>query len=67
LCGSFEEAREFIRQTAEQYPEVHIIDGLELMAHDAALTSDGYLHPNDEGFMQMGRSLIEKIAPIVNP
>lgn len=65
-CGRFEEAREFIRQTAEQYPEVHIIDGLELMAHDAALTSDGYLHPNDEGFMQMGRSLIEKIAPIVN-
>ena len=66
LCGTFESARDFIRKTAEGYPCVHIIDGLELMAHDDALTSDGYLHPNDEGFMQMGRSLIEKIAPVLN-
>jgi lysophospholipase L1-like esterase len=66
LCGTFESARDFIRKTAEVYPNVHIIDGLELMAHDVALTSDGYLHPNDEGFQQMGRSLIEKIAPVLN-
>lgn len=59
--GTFESVRSFIRQTAEQYTNIHVIDGFELMPHDTALFSDGRLHPDDNGFTYMAKTLTEKL------
>lgn len=66
LSGAFEDVREFIRKTAEAYANIHIIDGYDLLPRDVALFSDGRLHPNDAGFIKMGRPIIDRIAPVLN-
>ena len=63
--GPFEDVRTFIRQTAETYSNIHVIDGFELMPHDTALFSDGRLHPDDNGFSYMSKALTEKIKAIL--
>ncbi len=59
-AGTFDEAREIIRVQALKYNAV-IIDGISLMPHDVSLFSDGYLHPNDAGFTEIGKNLIKEL------
>ena len=57
--GSFEEAREIVRNICSKYQEIQIVDGIKLVPHlDECYRSDG-LHPNDFGFQFMGRNLLK--------
>lgn len=57
--GSLAEVREFLRKEAEQYPNFKVIQ--PIFPQDVKLFSDGYLHPNDDGFKIMAQSIIEQI------
>ena len=57
-AGDFLEVRQKIRQIAEQYANVQIIDDLSLTPHLPEFYSDAYLHPNDMGFLAMGKNLL---------
>ena len=57
--GSLDEVRAFLKKEAEQYPNLKVIQ--PEFPHDITLFSDGYLHPNDEGFKIMAQSIIEQM------
>ncbi len=46
---TFDEARRFIEDTAREN-EIIPIDTIDFIPHDSKYFSDGFLHPNDEGF-----------------
>lgn len=57
--GSLDKVREFLREEAQQYPNFKVIQ--PEFPCDVTLFSDGYLHPNDEGFKVMAQSIIEQM------
>lgn len=48
-------AREIV--AARNDPNLHLVEGLELIDHEAALFDATPVHPNDKGFAQMGERL----------
>jgi len=50
LKYSFSEAREIIKRTAEKY-DLNVYDGINFVPHYELLLHDGYLHPNESGFV----------------
>lgn len=54
--------RELLAQETARYPNVRVVDGFSLMAHDASLFEDGFLHPNADGFAQIARALEAEIV-----
>ena len=58
-AGDFLEVRQEICQIAEQYANIQVIDDLSLTPHLPEFYSDAYLHPNDMGFLVMGKNLLE--------
>ena len=47
---SFEDIRNMIKDIASKYP-IKILDIFDLIPHDPKLYYDGYLHPNEMGFV----------------
>lgn len=47
---TLEEVRVLLRQEAEKYPQIHIIDCWDFIPHDEQYFFDQRLHPNDAGF-----------------
>lgn len=62
-CGSFDELVAYIKKTAEQTPNVVVIDGYDLVPHEEAFFADQRLHPNDEGFAHYTKNLLAQILP----
>ncbi len=58
---SFDELRAQIKEVALSYDNITVIDGDNLVPSDPNLFSDGYLHPNDEGFEYYSKNLIAEI------
>ena len=59
--GSFEEAREIVRNISSKYPNNKIVDGIKLVPHlNECYRADG-LHPNDFGFQFMGKNLLKDL------
>ena len=61
---TFAEHREVIRRVAERYPFINIVDGYELLPHDARYYGDPgdiRVHPNDEGFSIYADELCHRI------
>ena len=56
--GEFMENREVIRNICLKYSNVRIVDGLVLVPHLEECFSPDGVHPNDFGFLFMGRNLI---------
>lgn len=52
-------AREIV--LARQDPNLHLIEGLDLIDHDPALFDKVAVHPNDQGFAQMGERLAKQL------
>jgi len=63
--GTFAEAETLIREAASCHPHVHIQPGRDLLPHLPEFFSDGSLHPNDTGFLLLGRELESALAPLV--
>jgi lysophospholipase L1-like esterase len=66
--ASPEEYRQKLRDAvaACPYPNVHLIEGPDILQQFSDLTSD-LLHPADNGMIQMGENLARKLAPLVSP
>ena len=60
-AGDFFAHREQIKKIAERFSNTHIIDGLYLTPHLEEFYSDLRLHPNDTGFLFMGRNLTAEL------
>ena len=54
-------AREIV--AARKDPKLHLVEGPELIDHDAALFDATPVHPNDKGFAQMGERLAARMRP----
>ena len=59
--GRFADAGEVIKASAQKHPNMRVIDGFDLVAHDENLFADLYLHPTDEGFRQYFENLLRKL------
>jgi hypothetical protein len=53
LCGTFEELSDTIAKEARHFENVHVIDGLSVSPHDSTSYTDGFLHPNIQGFQYL--------------
>jgi hypothetical protein len=61
-CGTFEELSETIANEARRFANVHIIEGLSVSPHDSTYYTDGFLHPNVQGFQY----LADRVFSIMN-
>ena len=61
-CGEFTGVRAIITEEASVWPNMTVIDGLDMTPHDSAYYEDSYLHPNEQGFAFMA----EKLLPLLN-
>ena len=52
-----EQVPSFIEAHAAPHDQMTLVDGLELMEHDATLLADGYEHPNQQGCRQIAQRL----------
>ncbi|MBE6391360.1 MAG: hypothetical protein E7042_04050 [Lentisphaerae bacterium] len=60
--GQLTDAIAILRKVYESFDNVKIIDGMPLVPHLPEFFADGYLHPNDSGFLLYGKNLIKAIA-----
>lgn len=56
LKFSFDEVRNIIREVAEKH-NANVVDGIDFIPHIERLYWDGYLHPNEIGFLFYADSL----------
>lgn len=62
--GFFTESCEIIRSVCRKYPTVRTVAGLGLVPHLPECFSPDGLHPNDFGFLFMGRNLIPHLPEL---
>ncbi len=54
-----------IRRCCESLPNVHVIEGWNLVPHESGFMQDERLHPNDLGFAEYANNLYAKMAEIL--
>ena len=59
--GSFSEMHDMIRTMTSEYPQIKLVNGLELVPHLESCFSPDVLHPNDFGFQFYGRNLLRQL------
>ena len=59
--GEFKDVERILCSLVEEYENITIISGYDFVEHDAKFFADLQLHPNDEGFGQYFKSLVEKV------
>ena len=59
--GAFANAENYIREAVSDLENVTVIRGFDFVPKDTAYFSDGFLHPNDEGFRHYARNLIPEV------
>lgn len=59
--GSFTDIIDIIKESAANYEDIYIIDGLSISPHEKEYYADGWLHPNSEGFKIMAEGIYENI------
>lgn len=57
-AGTFENARNIIFDICKDFSSINVIDGIDLVQHEAGFFSDKCLHPNDLGFVFMANKLL---------
>ncbi len=63
-AGDFMECRQLLAKWASA-EGITVLDNYELVPYDTDLFSDGYLHPNDEGFAFYARNLCRMLDPLL--
>ena len=56
-CGSFENVSQLIRDSAGLFPNIQLIDGIQVSPHNTGCYADGFLHPNALGFSYLAQRL----------
>lgn len=56
--GTFEEAKDIIRDVCASYPNVTVVEGDAFFPRDTTLFADARLHPNEEGFTYYANGLL---------
>ncbi len=64
-CGTFFEVAECIQNAVAKYDNATFISAWDCVPHDETFFADGYLHPNDKGFMCYYESLKQKLSSIL--
>ncbi len=59
--------REILREivAASPHPNVHLLEGPEMLADMGGLTTD-LIHPADDGMIQMGENIARRLQPLIN-
>ena len=65
-AGTFEFAREYLRDAAKKYEGVYVLDGDKMVPHVYDYFRDVRLHPNDAGFASYGMLVSDAVAEILN-
>ena len=60
---TLEEVRALLREIAESFPQIIIIDCWDFIPHESVNFYDGYLHPNDTGFAFYAENLYRALMP----
>ncbi len=63
--GPFSVMSRCIHDLRRELPQLHPVEGLELMPHRAELTADLQVHPTDEGFAYYGAQLLERARQLL--
>lgn len=63
--GSFQDITRVIREEAEKYGNVHLVDGLGISPHKNAYFTDGWLHPNAHGFAYIADHLVPILSRLL--
>ena len=61
---SFYEFRNELNELCTQYENITVIDGWDFIPHFSDFYEDGYLHPNDMGFLLYAENLIKKLNEV---
>ncbi len=61
LFGEFHGMEKLIRELVEQYQNVKVVRGFELIPHDEKYFGDEILHPNNQGFEKYFENLLKEI------
>lgn len=56
---------EFIKQVSESVSDMIVIEGIDLIPHEARLYQSDGLHPIDSGFLHFGNNLWKKFSELV--
>lgn len=60
--GKLTDAIKLLQAVYRQFDNVTVIEGMPLVPHLVEFYADGYLHPNDSGFLLYGSNLLKAIA-----
>ncbi len=65
-CGAAAEKRQLLRDAvaAADLPNLHILEGPEILTDITGLAGD-LIHPADDGMIQMGRGLADRLRPLL--
>ena len=61
--GKLADAIELLKAVYKQFANVTVIEGMPLVPHLPEFYADGYLHPNDCGFLLYGNNLLKAMRP----
>ena len=59
--GKLTDAIELLKAAYKQFDNVTVIEGMPLVPHLPEFYADGYLHPNDTGFLLYGNNLLKAV------
>ncbi len=65
-AGTFDFARDYIRDAAKKYENMYVLDGDKLVPHSYDYFRDVRLHPNDAGFATYGAGVAAAISEVLN-
>jgi len=57
--GPFSKVGEMLSEICSKHNNLKVVDGFDFVPHNGELFSDGYLHPNDDGFAYYASSFFE--------
>ncbi len=59
--GTLDDYRTMLREEMKQYPEITVIEGVNLVPHHEDFFKADILHPNDLGFTQYAKNLLAEL------
>ena len=63
-CGSLQSVRDAIQAEAKKYPSMTVIDAQNWVPHIPEYFEDRTLHPNEAGFAEMTRNLVDLLKQL---
>ncbi len=59
--GTLDDYRTVLREEMKQYPQITVVEGVDLVPHHEDFFKPDVLHPNDLGFTQYAKNLFEEL------